>query len=88
MFSGGAWQEIWDTKVKPEAITVHRGLQRVDLAALSDGGLWAHAERCMANSQYAGGLHAYFGQVKASLLLLAFARPNPQVSPATRCVEL
>jgi hypothetical protein len=86
MFSGGARQEIWDTKVKPEAVAIHRGLQRVDLAALSDSGLWAHAERCMANSQYAGGLHAYFGQVKASLHWLL--RDQTLVFPLPQCVGL
>lgn len=40
--------EVWDTEVRPRLAALHRELAAVDLAALSDGELCDHVDRCAA----------------------------------------
>ena len=64
IFERKPWREdlrVWELKIKPEAIAVHRALQGVDLQRLSTPQLLHHLERCYANSHMAGALHGHFG---------------------------
>jgi phosphohistidine swiveling domain-containing protein len=74
----------WEERQKPAAIKVHRALQAVNMGALSDAQLVSHVERCLANSQFAGGLHAHFGQAFGGPLNVFLAQAMSWIEEGNR----